>query len=74
MIEALGGLNNIRSVSSTPDKMTVALHHRDKVNFNLLRQEGAYLILEAKEGYLIRLGNLSTIIAKEIKKELKRMS
>ncbi len=74
VIEALGGLNNIRSVSSTPDKMTVALHHRDKVNFNLLRQEGAYLILEAKEGYLIRLGNLSTIIAKEIKKELKRMS
>lgn len=72
--EALGGMNNIRSVTSTPDKMTVALNHRDKVNFKQLRQEGAYLILESKEGYLIRLGNLSTIIAKEINKELKRMS
>lgn len=74
VIEALGGLSNIRSVTSTPDKMTVSLNHRDKVNFDQLRQEGAYLILESKEGYLIRLGNLSTIIAKEIKKELKRMA
>lgn len=72
VVEALGGIGNIRSVTSTPDKMTVALNYRDKVNFKQLRQEGAYLILESKEGFLIRLGNLSTIIAKEIKKELKR--
>lgn len=71
VIEALGGLDNIRSVTATPDKMTVSLNQRDKVNFDQLRQEGAYLILESKEGYLVRLGNLSTIIAREIKKALK---
>ncbi len=71
VLTSLGGLENIKSVSSTPDKLTVALAQRDKVNFNGLREEGAYLILESKEGYLIRLGNLSTIVAKNIKKRLK---
>lgn len=74
VIGALGGLQNIVSVASTPDKLTVGLHHRDKVNFDLLREEGAYLILESKEGYLIRLGNISTIIAREIKKEMKEVN
>ncbi len=72
VIEALGGMNNILSVSSTPDKFTVGLQHRDKVNFDILREEGAYLILESKDGYLIRLGNISTIIAKEIRKQMKK--
>ncbi|MCI8540340.1 MAG: hypothetical protein HFE68_02135 [Erysipelotrichaceae bacterium] len=72
VIDALGGLENIRAVTSTPDKLTIALNQRDKVNFEQLREEGAYLILESKEGYLIRLGNLSTIIAKDIKKRLKK--
>lgn len=74
VIKALGGLENIRSVTSTPDKITVVLHHRDKVDFDALRDEGAYLILESLDGYLIRLGNLSTIVAKEIKKQLKQQS
>lgn len=74
VVEALGGLENIRSLTSTPDKITVALNHRDKVNFDSLREEGAYLILESLDGYLIRLGNLSTIVAKEIKKQLKQQS
>lgn len=73
VITALGGLGNIQSVSSTPDKLTVGLQNRDKVDFEALREEGAYLILESKEGYLIRLGNISTIIAREIKKELKEL-
>lgn len=73
VIDALGGLKNIQSVASTPDKLTVGLYHREKVNFEALKKEGAYLILESKEGYLIRLGNISTIIAKEIKQKLETM-
>lgn len=73
VIQAIGGLENLRSITSTPDKITVGLHHRDRVDFTALREEGAYLILESKDGYLIRLGNLSTIVAKEIKKEWKNL-
>lgn len=68
VMDALGGLQNITKVSSTPDKLTVGLQNRNIVDFDKLRELGAYLILESKEGYLIRLGNISTIVAKEIKK------
>lgn len=71
VMEALGGLQNITKVSSTPDKITVGLQNRSLVNISELRELGAYLILESKEGYLIRLGNISTIVAREIKKILK---
>lgn len=70
VIEALGGCENIISLNSTPDKITVSLVDRDKIAFGQLREEGAYLILESKDGYLIRLGNISTIIAKEIKERM----
>ncbi len=73
VVKALGGFENIRVLTSTPDKLTVELHHRDKVDFDALRAEGAYLILESKDGYLIRLGNLSTVVAKEIKKQMKQL-
>lgn len=71
IITALGGIQNITSIQSTPDKLTVGVNHRNQVDFDQLRDEGAYLILESKEGYLIRLGNLSTIVAKEINKTLR---
>lgn len=62
----LGGLDNITSIESTPDKITVGLEKRDKVDFPKIKEYGAYLILESKEGFMIRFGNISTIIAKEI--------
>lgn len=71
----LGGLENINSVDSTPDKITLDLQKRDKVEFDRLKELGAYLILESKEGFMIRFGNISTIVAKEIvrmKKEQKK--
>lgn len=71
VVQALGGMQNITSVSSTPDKLTVGLQNRGIVHFDELRELGAYLILESKEGYLIRLGNISTIVARELKKTRK---
>lgn len=68
VVHALGGIENITSIESSPDKITIGLLHRDAIDIAKLRDEGAYLILESKEGYLIRLGNISTIIASEIKK------
>lgn len=66
IVQSLGGLDNILIVESTPDKITVGLDRRDKVDFSKLKECGAYLILESREGYMIRLGNISTIVKKEI--------
>lgn len=71
IIEALGGIHNILEVESTPDKLTVVLEDRLNIDTELLKKEGAYLILEAKNGLLIRLGNISTIVAVEIKNNIK---
>lgn len=74
IVLSLGGLDNILSVDSTPDKITIGLEKREKVDFEKIKEYGAYLILESKEGFMIRMGNISTVVAKEIlhmKKEQK---
>ncbi len=84
IIEALGGIDNITMANSTPDKLTVELKKRELIDYSVLQSYGAYLILEAKGGYQIRLGIMSTIIKDEIvrragdrmkpKRGLKRLS
>lgn len=70
IIRGLGGIENIIHVEHTPDKMTVSIKDRNCVDFDELKAAGAYIILESKDGYLLRLGNCSTIIAQEIKKQI----
>lgn len=70
IISAFGGMDNILGATSTPDKLVVNLVEREKIDYTKLQEFGAYLILEAKEGYLIRLGNMSTIMRIEIMKRL----
>lgn len=58
----LGGLDNIIGIDSTPDKLVVQLKNVDAVNSAKLHDYGMYLILESKNGWLIRMGNISTVI------------
>ena len=69
-VEAMGGLDNIVSLEATPDKMNVAFVSREEVDMKKLHEAGAYLVLESKEGYTIRLGNMSIMIKNEIQKLL----
>ncbi|MGL5541621.1 MAG: hypothetical protein ACRDBX_08335, partial [Erysipelotrichaceae bacterium] len=62
----LGGLENILQVHSTPDKLMVDLKDKSQVDLPALQSKGAYLIFESKEGFLIRLGNISTIVKEQI--------
>lgn len=71
IVENLGGIDNIISVDSTPDKLAVRFVNRELVNYDKLIQYGAYLMLESKNGYLIRLGNVSTIVREYILEEKK---
>lgn len=61
-IDAMGGLENIQSIETTPDKMSVAFKSRDVVNLRKLYDLGAYLILESKDGYIIRMENMNIMI------------
>ena len=70
-IDAMGGLDNIVYVETTPDKMSVAFRSRDIVNLRRLYELGAYLILESKDGYTIRMGNMNIMIGDKINKSLK---
>ncbi|MBS6374259.1 MAG: hypothetical protein KH431_06620 [Erysipelotrichaceae bacterium] len=72
VVNALGGIDNILAIESSPDKLTASLINRDLVDFEALKENGAYLILQAKEGYLIRLGNISTIVGADINHLLKQ--
>ncbi|GAA6427764.1 hypothetical protein [Dielma fastidiosa] len=74
IINALGGIDNIIDAQSTPDKLTVELKNRELIDYAVLQSYGAYLILEAKGGYLIRLGNMSTIIRNEILRRSKSVA
>lgn len=71
IVEDFGGIDNILDCDSTPDKLVVRFENREKVNYDDLRNYGAYMILDAKEGYLIRLGNVSTMVCDYIKSQKK---
>ena len=62
IVENLGGLDNIIEAHSTPDKLTIKFVNREMVDYDSLRKKGAYLLLESRNGYLIRIGNISTMI------------
>lgn len=71
VIHAMGGIDNITAIYSTPDKIMASFKNRDEVNLDELHELGAYLILESRDGYTIRLGNLSIMIGERIQKKLK---
>ena len=69
--EAMGGIDNIISIEATPDKMSVAFKSRDMVDIMQLYDLGAYLILESKDGYTIRMENMNIMISDILNKQLK---
>ena len=71
VIDAVGGLENIQEIDATPDKIIASFKRRDIVNIEQLKDLGAYLILESRDGYYIRLGNISIMVCDHIK-ELKK--
>ncbi|MEG0314214.1 MAG: hypothetical protein RR646_03015 [Erysipelotrichaceae bacterium] len=70
LAKALGGINNIINIEFTPDKLTVELEDRSLVDFIWLKAIGAYLVIEAKNGYLLRMGNLSTVLGLHIRQQI----
>ncbi len=66
VVEAVGGLSNIQDMDATPDKIIASFKSRDIVDLDRLKELGAYLILESRDGYYIRLGNISIMVCDHI--------
>lgn len=69
IVNHLGGLDNITSIESTPDKLVVQLSNVEAVDSAGLHKYGMYLILESRNGWLIRMGNISTVVRDYVIKE-----
>lgn len=67
VVKAMGGRDNIIDIDATPDKLIASFKSRDLVDLDALHELGAYLILESRDGYYIRLGNISIMVFDKIK-------
>lgn len=65
-LKSVGGLENIKAVSSSYDTLTLALYDSSKINIERLRKMGVYRVLENKAGFAISIGNSATILHKAI--------
>lgn len=70
VIKAMGGIDNIIEIDATPDKIIASFKSRDIVDLDELHDLGAYLILESRDGYYIRLGNISIMVSDKINEML----
>jgi len=71
IINALGGLNNIKMVTSSILSITVVLNDKEAIKVDQLVENKAFKVKERYFGYVISFGPSSASICHKIKKELK---
>lgn len=70
-IDNLGGLTNIKKITSSSVAITVVLYDRDKLNVDGLLAGRAYKIIERYYGFIINYGSGSSTVCRKIRKEIK---
>lgn len=71
IIDAIGGIENVRSMGSTPTKVIIQVFDTSLMNFNKMQKYGASKIVETRNGYAISLGSCSNIVRRAILKKVK---
>ncbi|MBO7703817.1 MAG: hypothetical protein J6S26_05165 [Solobacterium sp.] len=61
-IEAIGGIENIKMIHSSPQKLILSLYDSSLLNVDKLLDLGAVRVTETKAGYAIGYGSKSTMI------------
>lgn len=69
--DALGGYDNIETISSSITRIHVQLIDRDKINVAPLHRDGVVRIVETRQGFILSVGSSAHMIQKEINKEIK---
>ncbi len=70
LVKALGGIENIDDVSSSPSKLSVILKNQSIVDIASIQSLGASGIVEGKQTLSIIFGKQSSLIEKDIKSKL----
>ncbi|MBQ6655232.1 MAG: hypothetical protein IJM79_06905 [Erysipelotrichaceae bacterium] len=73
-VRALGGVDNIKMITSSPVSVIVVLHDNEKLDPKALLETRAYLVKERYFGYHIDYGPGSTALCRMIKKEAKELA
>ena len=73
--DALGGYDNIESISSSITRVHVQLVDRDKINVAPLHRDGVVRIVETRQGFILSIGSSAYMIQRDINKVIeKRLS
>lgn len=67
LMDALGGQSNIKTVNSSPSKLTVSLNNQSIVDIKKIQSLGASGIVEGKESLSMIFGKQSSLIAEDLK-------
>jgi phosphotransferase system IIB component len=70
-IENLGGISNIKKITSSATSIIVVLYDKEKINVQNIIDGRAYKIIERYYGYIINYGPASTALCRKIRKEIK---
>lgn len=69
--DALGGIENIETISSSLTRLHVSLKDRDKISVAPLHRDGVVRIVETRQGFILSLGSAAYMIQKEINQLIK---
>ncbi|MGN1398562.1 MAG: hypothetical protein ACI4WG_00970, partial [Erysipelotrichaceae bacterium] len=71
IVSALGGLNNIKKITSSARWITVVLDDKTKLDSKSLLEDRPYRIIERYYGFVIFCGPASSEICRKIRKQQK---
>lgn len=70
LLTAIGGVENIIQVVSSPSKLTVNLKDHSVVNIEMIQSLGASGIVEGKKSLSMIFGKQSSLIEEDLKKQM----
>ena len=70
LISAVGGLDNIKKIYSTPTKIILQPEDNSLLNFKLMQKQGVYKVVETRTTYDLSYGAISFLVVKEVEKRL----
>ena len=70
-IEAVGGIENVKLVHSSMNRLIISLFDPTKLDVQKLKDLGSVRVFETRAGYAISFGSASTIIRKGIAKAMR---
>ncbi|MBV1709479.1 MAG: hypothetical protein KMY54_06445 [Erysipelothrix sp.] len=71
IIQAFGGLDNIRMAHSTPNRLTILPYDKTLVDFKRVHLVGLYKIIETRAGYSMAFGACSFMLRSDLVKMMR---